>query len=73
MFRNVNIGVPQEDVETQQRIEKQLEEQNVYFTNEGSGKFTYNINAGFQDLKEADAFVEQWEKVVYIETETFDI
>ena len=74
MFMNVNIGIPIDDVETQQKIEKQLNEQGVYFTNEGSGEFTYNINAGFfQDLKEADEILEQWNPFVYIETESFEI
>lgn len=73
MFMNFNIGVPQDDVETQKKIEKQLNEQKIFFTNEGSDEFTYNINAGFQDLKEADAFVDQWNPFVYIETESFEI
>ena len=68
---NVNIGVPREKIKLIKVIEDELDVAGVYFDNDGGDDFTYNINAGFDDLIQGRIFEKKWAKITYVETELF--
>ena len=80
---NINIGIDKNAKKGKQQIdklEKWLDKNGIYFTNEGGDKDTYNINAGF-NKSDIPILSKEFEKLanslsttsspIYIDTETF--